>query len=85
MNTSVKIPHHNEDLNPKEQVCCEELINCLLDLLSIRTTVGGIYEVPCPEATGIPQGIPNMGLLMSGEIFTSTEDSVVIQIADILL
>ena len=59
INTSIKIPHHNKDFNPKEQVCCKELIDGLLDLLSIVVIVGGFDKVFCPELTSIPQSIPN--------------------------
>jgi hypothetical protein len=60
-----------EDLNPKEQVCCEELINCLVHFLNIMATAGNLCKVLCPELACIFQSIPNVFFQASREISTS--------------
>ena len=85
MDTDIKIPHDDEDLNPEQQMCCEELINCLLHLLSIRTTAGALHKVFCPELTGIFQCTSNMFLPVSRNIIDIAKDNIVIQVTDIPL
>ena len=53
MDTGIKIPHDDENLNPEQQVCCKEPINCLSYLLSIRATTGTLHKVFCPELASI--------------------------------
>ena len=65
MHTDIKVLHDNKHLNPEEQVCCEELLNCLLHLVNTRATTGALDKVFCPELTGIPQSISNAFLPVS--------------------
>ena len=85
MNTDIKPPHDDEDLNPKEQACCEEFINCLIYLLNIMAVAGNLHKVLCPELACISQSIPNVLLLTSRDIPNLTEDGIVIQVTDIPL
>ena len=85
MDTDIKTPHHNKDLNPKEQVCCEELVNGLVHFLKIMATTRDLYKVFCPEPACISQSISNMFFFIGLDISNLTENSIIIQATDILL
>ena len=84
MDTGIKVLHDDQDLNPRKEVCCEELVNCLFHFLSVVATAGAL-QVFCPEPTGIFQCIPNVFLPSSRKVINITEDSIVIQVTDIPL
>ena len=85
MDTGIKVPHNAEDLNPEQQVCCEELINCLLHFPSIRATAGALHQMFGPVLTGIFQSFPDVFLPASRKTIDLAEDSTIIQVTDILL
>ena len=85
IDTGIKVPHDDEDLNPEQQVCCEELVNCLLHFLSITATARALHEMFSPEFTGIFQSLPNVFLPASRKIIDLAEVRKVIQVTDVLL
>ena len=85
MDTDIKVPHDDEDLNPGKEVCCEELVNCLLHFLSVTVAAGAVHKVFCPELTGILQPISNVFLPSSRKIINIAENSKVIQVTDVPL
>ena len=85
MDTSIKVPHDDKNLNPEQQVFCEELFNCLLHFLSVRATSGALCKMLCPELAGIFQPISNIFLPSSRKIIDIAEVDIVIQITDIPL
>ena len=85
MNTDIKVPHDDEDFNPEQQVCCEELVNCLVYLLRIRTTARALHKVFCPELASILQCISNIFLPATRKITDTAEISIVIQVTDVPL
>ena len=82
IDTGIKVPHDDEDLNPGQQVFCKELVNCLLHFLNIRATAGAPHKVSCPELTGISQCFSNVPLPASRKIIGITDVAMVPQVTD---
>ena len=53
INTTIKVSHKAEGLNPKQKLCCEELVNCFIYFLNMKATAINLYEMLCPEVAGI--------------------------------
>jgi hypothetical protein len=85
MNTDIKVSHDGENLNPKQQVCCKESVNCLLNFLGIRAIARALCEVFGPEATSILQCISNIFLPASRKIMDITKNSIFVQVTDVPL
>ena len=85
MDTSIKFPHDDEDLNPEWQAFCKESGNCLMHFPNIRATAGALHQVFCPELAGIFQGFPNVFLPASRNIIDIAQDNIVIQVTDVPL
>ena len=85
MNTNLKISCKDQDLNPKQEASCKEVLNCLLHILSIITVAKNLCKVVCPELARIFQGIANVSSLEYWKILNLAEDSMVIQLADVPL
>ena len=49
INTDINTFHEAEDLNPKQQLGCEELINCSPYFINIFAAPWDAYEVICPK------------------------------------
>ena len=84
MNTNFKVSCEDQDLNPRQETSCKEVFNCPLHILSAITAARNLCKMVCPELTCIFQGIPNVGSPECGKILDITEDSMVIQLADVL-
>ena len=78
VDANIKVLHDSKHLNPEKQVCCEKLLNCLLDLPDIRATGGALGKVFCPELTGVLQSFSNMFLPSSRKIINTAEVGIVI-------
>ena len=85
MDTGIKVVHDNKHLNPEQQVYCEELLNCLLHLLSIGATAGALDKVFCPELTGIFQSFSNVFLPATRKITNTAEAGIIVQATDVPL
>lgn len=60
MNASFKVSGQDEDLNPKQEVCHEELVNHPTDFLKIMATAWDLYKVTGPKCACIFKGTPNL-------------------------
>ena len=68
INTNTNTPCECKDFNPMQQMHCEELLNCFLYFLSMRTAAGDPQEVLCPKLACIFQSFSNVNPLESGKI-----------------
>ena len=66
-------------------MCCEKFLNGLLHFSDVGGFVGGLQKVLGPEPACIFQSISNVDLPENRKVFDLTENSIVIQVADILL
>ena len=85
INPNTKVPCECKDLNPMQQMLCEELFNCFLHFLDTRAAGRNLQKVLCPKITCIFQTISNVVLPATREILDLTENSIVIKVADIPL
>lgn len=85
MKSSVKAPHDDEGLNPKEQARREELVDRLAHFLDAMAAARNPCKVLRPESTCIPQLVPDLCLAASGEIFNLAKGNVVFQVANVPL
>ena len=80
-----KVPCESKDLNPIQQIGCEELLDCFLYLPNVGTATRDPQEVLCPELACIFQAITNVVLPAIRKILDITENRIAIQIADVPL
>jgi hypothetical protein len=63
----------------------EKLVYRLMYPLNVRAVGGDARKVSCPKPTGILQRTPNTGFPKRRQVLDLTEDSIVIQVTDVLL
>ena len=85
MKTNLKISCEDQNLNPKQETSCKEVLNCLLHILSTVTAARNLCKMVCPELACIFQGVANVGSPECGKIINLAKDSMVIQLADVPL
>ena len=85
INTNVKAAHEAEDLNPKQETSCKEVINGLMYFLHTISDISDFCKMACPESACIFQGVSNIGSPECRKVPNIMEESMVIQLADIPL
>jgi hypothetical protein len=70
MDTNIRIFHQAEDLNPMQQLCSEELVDCLVYFLNIQLLLGISTRCLAQNWQGYPKASPMCVFLIVGRSLT---------------